>query len=51
MLERYNLTARGIVSVLKVSRTIADLDNCENIQIPHIMEALQYRTKINIGDD
>lgn len=51
MLEKYNLTARGIVSVLKVSRTIADLDNFENIQITHIMEALQYRTKINIGDE
>jgi magnesium chelatase family protein len=51
MLEKYNLTARGVVSVLKVSRTIADLDNFENIQITHIMEALQYRTKINIGDE
>lgn len=45
--EKYNLTGRGMVSVLKVARTIADLDGDENIELHHLMEALHYRTEVD----
>ena len=38
-----NLSSRGYTKVLKVARTIADLDNSSNIKKDHILEALQYR--------
>jgi magnesium chelatase family protein len=37
------LTARSVNRVLKVSRTIADLDSSEKVEIKHITEALNYR--------
>ena len=41
--EKLKLTARAYNRVLKVARTIADLDNSENITVRHVAESLQYR--------
>lgn len=41
--DKMNLSSRGYSKILKVSRTIADLEGVENIKEEHILEALQYR--------
>lgn len=41
--EKYHISARGYTRILKVARTIADLENSENIKIGHLTEALAYR--------
>ncbi len=43
--EKMHLSARSYNRILKISRTIADLDKSENISINHLAEALQFRIK------
>jgi magnesium chelatase family protein len=43
--DKLKLSPRSYYRVLKVSRTIADLDNSEQIKKEHLLEALQYRPK------
>jgi magnesium chelatase family protein len=45
--DSLTLSARSYMKVLKVARTIADIDNSETILPNHIAEALQYRHKKN----
>jgi len=41
----HDLSGRGYHRTIKLARTIADIENSEKIEEPHILEALQYRQK------
>ena len=43
---KFQLSARSYMKMIKVARTIADLEKAEEVSIAHMAEALQYRPKI-----
>lgn len=47
-MKQFSLSARAYHRIIKVARSIADLSEEENILLPHVAEALQYRSK---GDE
>ncbi len=46
--KAFNLSARGFDRILKISRTIADLDNEKEIKTTHLAQALQFRGYGNV---
>ena len=42
-MQVYGISMRGYNKILKVARTIADLEGKENVEKNHILEALRYR--------
>jgi len=44
---QFKLSSRSFHKVIKVARTIADLDGSPNIESSHIMETVQYRPQLN----
>jgi magnesium chelatase family protein len=46
--KRFNLSARSYYKMVKVARTIADLDKSNEINISHMAEALQYRLRVKL---
>jgi len=46
--QQFGLSARAYHKIIKLSRTIADLDNSEEIKVNHLLEALQYRPKSSL---
>ncbi len=47
--ERFGLSARGYHRVLRVARTIADLDGADMVRKPHVAEAVSYRLSVQAG--
>ena len=43
--DKLNLSARAHHKIIKIARTIADLDGLDTIEEKHVMEALSYRPR------
>lgn len=43
-MDKFGLSARAYARILKIARTIADLEGSSEIKTPHVAEAIQYRT-------
>lgn len=46
IINSFSLSARGFYKILKIARTIADLENSTNIEKKHILESLSFRNKM-----
>ena len=46
--EKYAMSVRSYYRTIKIARTIADLAGSQNIEAPHLLEALQYRAKTEV---
>lgn len=44
--KKFSLSPRSFHRMKKIARTIADISNSQNVEIPHILEAFQYRPKM-----
>lgn len=44
VIDRLGMSARAHDRILKVARTVADLEGCDSIRPPHLAQAIQYRT-------
>jgi len=47
--NKFQLSARSYFKILKLARTIADLEGKSAVEMPHVAEALQYRQKSSVG--
>lgn len=45
--QKLKLSPRSYMRTIKVARTIADIEHSDTIEIPHVLEALQYRPKFD----
>ncbi len=48
-IKRYSLSGRALNRLLKVARTIADLELCEEIKLEHVLEAFHFRRSVENG--